>query len=165
MSYIYLLATAWFTALVYQLPTACERQINTAINWSLWRGVIFRVPSSTPQRRKLQGDWDLIHVAAKSRALLCFKPQTQSQHPRTLTAAWFQGWELETPVPNSPHKQRITHWLEYLRQYVNDAAHVAPQQKVETDKAFKRRLYDILSYLLRETPALQAMSHAPMATN
>jgi hypothetical protein len=31
------------------------------------------------------------------------------------------------------------------------------QQRAETGKAFKRRLYDVMADLLRETPALQAM--------
>jgi hypothetical protein len=40
---------------------------------------------------------------------------------------------------------------------VTDAAYITPQQRAETDKVFKRRLYDIMVNILRETPALQAM--------
>jgi hypothetical protein len=58
----YLLARAWFTAQVFPLPNNCEQQINTAITRFLWRGGIFRVPFSTLQRRKKQGEWDLINV-------------------------------------------------------------------------------------------------------
>jgi hypothetical protein len=43
----FLLARAWFTAQVFPLPKGCERQINTAVAWFLWRGEIFRVPLST----------------------------------------------------------------------------------------------------------------------
>jgi hypothetical protein len=114
--HIYLLARTWFMAQVFQLPTVCERQINTIINLFLRRGVIFRDPLCTLQRRKLQGVWDLIHVGAKSRALLYFRLQTQSQDLGTLTAAWFQELELQAPFPNPPHTQRIHHCLEYLRQ-------------------------------------------------
>jgi hypothetical protein len=54
----YMLARVWFTAQIFPMPLTCERQINTAITWFLWRGSIFRVPLSTIQRRKLQGGWD-----------------------------------------------------------------------------------------------------------
>jgi len=74
-------ARVWFTAQIFpKLPT-CERQINTAITWFLWRGSIFRVPLSTIQRRKLQFGWNLINVGAESRALLHFRLQTQSTAP------------------------------------------------------------------------------------
>ena len=54
----YMLARVWFTAQIFPMPLTCERQINTAITWFLWRGSIFRVPLSTIQQRKLQGGWD-----------------------------------------------------------------------------------------------------------
>jgi hypothetical protein len=34
----YMLAIAWLPAQVFSLPLDCERQINTAILWFLWRG-------------------------------------------------------------------------------------------------------------------------------
>jgi len=69
----FLLAKAWYNAQIFALPENCKRQVNTAIVWYLWHGDIFRVPLPTPQRRKQQGGWDLIHVAVKSRALLYYR--------------------------------------------------------------------------------------------
>jgi len=37
----YMLGRAWFNAQVFSLPQGCERQINTAVAWFLWRGDIF----------------------------------------------------------------------------------------------------------------------------
>ena len=81
----YLLATAWYKAQIFPMPEACTRQVNSAIAWYLWRGDIFRVPSSTFQRRKRQGRWKLLHVAAKSRTLLFFRLRAQSQGTGSLT--------------------------------------------------------------------------------
>ena len=97
-----MLVRAWFTVQVFPMPPTCERQINTAMTWFLWRGGIFRLPLSTLQRRKLQGGWDLINVDAKSRALLHFRLQTQSTVPGTFMANWFWKWKLQTPGPTRP---------------------------------------------------------------
>jgi len=150
----YMLACAWFTAQIFPMPRTCERQINTAITWFLWRGSIFRVPVSTIQRRKLQSGWDLINVSAKSRALLHFRLQAQSTAPGTLTADWFRKWNLQIPGPNPPQIQRIPANIEYPHQFAMDGACITPQQKNETSKAYKRRIYDTTATLLRETPEL-----------
>ena len=85
----YMLVRVWLTAQIIPLSPTCERQINTAITYFLWRVSIFRVPLSTNQRRKLYGGWDLINFGAKGRALLHFRLQTQSTAPGTLTADCF----------------------------------------------------------------------------
>ena len=46
------------------MPEDCKRQVNTAVAWYLWQGDVYRVPLSTLQRRKQQGELDRIHVAA-----------------------------------------------------------------------------------------------------
>ena len=66
---VYMLTRTWFTAQVFPMSPTCERQINTAITWSLWTVGIFRKPLSTLQRRKLPGVWDLINGNFRHRAL------------------------------------------------------------------------------------------------
>ena len=147
-----MLVRAWFTAQVFPLPRGCERQINTAIAWFLWRGDIFRVPMSTLQRRKQQGGWDLLNVAAKCRTLLHFRLQSQSHDHGTLTATWFRAWNLQTQEPNPPQIQRLPVGMEYLRQFATDTAYITPQGRSESCKAYKRPIYTTMVVLRRETP-------------
>jgi len=137
-------------------PLTCERQINTAITWFLWRGSIFRVPLSTIQWRKLQSGWDLINVGAKSRTLLHYRIQTQSTAQGT-TAEWLQKWHLQKPGSNAPPIQQIAAGIEYPRQYALVGAYITPQQENETSKAYKRRIYNTMVTLLREMPELPVM--------
>jgi len=65
----YTLSRTWFTAQIFLMSPTCERQINTAITWSLWRGGFFRAPLSTLQRCKLHGGWDLINGNFRHRVL------------------------------------------------------------------------------------------------
>jgi len=152
-----MLARAWFAAQIFPMPPTRERQINTAITWFLWRWKIFSVPLSTIQLRMLQGGWDLINVSAKSRALLQFRLRTQSTAPGTLTADCFRKWNLQIPGPNLPQIQRIPTNIEYLRQFAMDGAYITLQQKNETKQAYKRRIYETMITLLRETPELPIM--------
>jgi hypothetical protein len=73
----FLLAKVWYTAQISPAPDACVRQLNLAISWYLWQGATFQVPLSTLQRRKEHGGWDLINIAAKSRAPLIDRLRTQ----------------------------------------------------------------------------------------
>jgi hypothetical protein len=42
--------------------------------------------------------------------------------------------------------------MAYLRQFAADAAYIAPQQRTEPAKAYRRRMYTTMIALLRETP-------------
>ena len=99
----------------------------------------------------------MINVGAKSRALLHFRLQTQSTAPGTLTADWFRNSNLQIPGPNPPQIKRIPANTEYLRQFAIDGAYITPQRTNETSKAYKRRIYDTMVILLRETPELPIM--------
>ena len=92
----YMLAKAWYIAQIYPLPDKCVRRLNTMISWYVWRGEIFRVPLSTLQRRKDEGRWDLIHLAAKSSALFLNWLDQQGLRSGTLTAEWLCTWGLLT---------------------------------------------------------------------
>ena len=76
----FILAKAWYTAQILPPPSDCIRQMNTATSWYIWRGDIFRVPLSTLYKRKDQGGWALINVAAKCRALLLYRLQVQGKN-------------------------------------------------------------------------------------
>lgn len=60
--------------------------------------------------------------------------------------------------PNPPQIQRLPIRMEYPRQFAADAAYIAPQQRMESCKAYKRRIYTTIIILLRETPELPEMS-------
>ena len=112
----------------------------------------FRVPMPTLRRRKQQGGWDLLNVAAKCRTLLHLRLQSQSHDHGTLTATWFRAWNLQTKEPNPPQIQRLPVGMEYLRRFATHKAYIAPQGRSESSKAYKRRIYTTMVVLLRETP-------------
>ena len=66
-------------------------------------------------------------------------------------------WHLQTSGSNPPHIQRIPAGIEYLRHYALDDAYITPQQENETNKAYKRRIYNTMVIVLRETPDLPVM--------
>jgi hypothetical protein len=107
---------------------------------------------STLQRRKQQGGWDLLNVAATCRTLLNLRLQSQSHDHGTHTATWFKAWNLQTFEPNPPQIQRLPVRMEYLCQFAADTAYVAPQRRSESCKAYKRRIYTTMVVLLREAP-------------
>ena len=96
------------------------------------------------------------NVGAKSRTLLHYRIQTQSTAQGT-TADWLRKWHLQKPGSNPPPIQQIPAGIEYLRQYTLDGAYITPQQENETSKAYKRRIYNTMVTLLRETPELPVM--------
>ena len=111
----YMLSRTWFTAQVFPMSPTCERQINTAITWSLWRGGIFRAPLSTLERRKLHGGWDLMNGNFRHRAVsrprsngyrLTLSTCSISRYmDKQLLAAKSSGppaWELGEVLPTPP---------------------------------------------------------------
>ena len=103
----FLLARIWYTVQIFPAPDECVRQLNLTITWYIWHGETLRVPLSTLQRRKGHGRWDLIDVAAKSRAILFDQMRLQGLKNRTITAAWLQKWDLLKPYINPPYINRI----------------------------------------------------------
>jgi hypothetical protein len=122
-----MLARAWFTAQFFPLPKGCERQINKAVAWFVWRGEIFRFPLFILQGRKQQAGWGLINVAAKFRTILHFRLQAQSQDHDTLTAIWFRTWNIQMLETNPPQIQQLPLGMGYMSQYVAGRAYIAQQ--------------------------------------
>jgi hypothetical protein len=147
----YLLARVWYMVQILPLTEGYRRQIDTATTWYLWKGVTFRVPLSTIQRRKLRCGWNLTNVSTKSRALLYYRLTIQGRETDTFTANWLRKWDLLSLDENPPHITRIPHYLGYLRQYALDNAYIHPQGCGETKKAYKSRIYSTMSHLLNVT--------------
>ena len=78
----------WYVTQIFPPTPNHVRQINSVIAWYIWKGEIFRVPLSTLQREKTDGDWGLITVDAKCRALFLHHLQMQYQRAGSLTADW-----------------------------------------------------------------------------
>ena len=58
--------------------------------------------------------------------------------------------------PDAEHQPRpninmIPATMEYLRHYVIDTAYIAPQERAESSKAYKRRIYNTMITLLTTT--------------
>ena len=52
----YLLSKIWYLAQALPPPARHIQQITTACTWFIWRGAIFRVPTTTLQRPKMEVD-------------------------------------------------------------------------------------------------------------
>jgi hypothetical protein len=88
------MSKAWYVAQVLPLPKIHERQLKTTMNWYVWHGDIFKVPLTTLQRLKREGGWEIVNVAAKSRALFLHRIREQGQKAGTITAGWLKYWGL-----------------------------------------------------------------------
>jgi hypothetical protein len=156
-THIYLLTKAWYIAQIFPLPKTCEHQLNTAIAWYIWHGEIFKVPLSTLQRPKVQGGWDLINIAAKSRTLYYYRLKTQGKKDGILTAKWLRSWDLHKPSKNAPNVNGIPTSMEYLRIFATESAYIEQQGQRESVKAYKRHIYDTIHILLQETAEMADM--------
>jgi hypothetical protein len=123
----YILAKIWHTTQLFSTPTMCKRQWATAIAWYIWKGTTFRVPISTLQRPKREGDWGLIDIEAECRALLDGRVLLQGMKKGSATATWLQEWNLSGPRVNTPHVGRIPTELVLLYRYALDMAYIVPQ--------------------------------------
>jgi hypothetical protein len=87
----YLLAKLLNSAQIFPAPRECISQILSAGAWYIWRGTMFRVPTSTLQRKKEERGWGLIYVEEKCRALLLTWMWTQSKREASTSAEWLRA--------------------------------------------------------------------------
>jgi hypothetical protein len=153
----YLLSKAWYVAQIFAVPTSYERQLNTAIAWYTWHGDIFKVPMSTLQRPKREGGWDLIHIATKSRDLYYHRKTVQRKKEESLTAGCVRHWGLHEQSKNPPNRNEIPPRMTYMRTLGLDSAYIEKQGKRESAKEYRRRIYNTLKTLLRDTTEPDAM--------
>jgi hypothetical protein len=88
-----LLAKIWYMAQIFPPSKTNTNRLTTAILWYIWQGTIFRVPTSTLQKSKEQGGWELVNVAAKCKTLIN-RMWIQRNKADTATASWLQTWNL-----------------------------------------------------------------------
>jgi hypothetical protein len=138
-------------------PDVCVRQLNTTISWFIWKGDIFRVPLSTLYQPKEVGGWDVTNFSAKSHAVLLYRMRQNMTKQGTITWAWFRTWGLSAKGTNPPFRDVISDSLEYLRFFAMGTAYVEEQGTMETKRAYKRILYNILYNMNRRATGIQEM--------
>jgi hypothetical protein len=89
------------TSQIFAALIVCTQQLTMTITWYISQGPTFRVPLSTLQKAKKQGDWDLIHIAAKCRTLLLSRMELQSKSVGTVTSSCLEAWKLTGPQANT----------------------------------------------------------------
>lgn len=114
------------------------------ISLYIWRAAIFRVPLSTLQNRTEDGSTELIDVAAHCRALVLTRFWVPRYRSGSLTAEWLNVRALLSPRTNPPHIRVIPRTLEYLCIYFHEWACIELQRQAETQREFKRRVYNTL---------------------
>ena len=77
----FLLAKIWHIAQIFPIPKDHVRQLATAIAWFIWKGMIFRVPMSTLQRKRTDGGLELLDIEAKCCALFLARPRGKRGNP------------------------------------------------------------------------------------
>ena len=150
---VYLLAKAWLLAQIFSPSASTVAQINTAVSWYLWEGSTFRVPLSALHRPKQKGGWQLIHLEAKCRALLYCRLQLMCTKVTTPTGRWLLPWGLPYNRANPPARDPRLHRFQYLQTTVIDSAYITPRPLIETARGYRRRVYNTLIILLRDSPS------------
>ena len=146
-----LLAPAWYTTQILPPPVNIIRQINTAITYFIWKGSIFKVPISTLQKSKREGGRALIDVQAKSKSLFLTRMEKQIQNTLTFTSDWIRTWTVKHPRGNPPDMASIPNQLAYIACFIQENAYTKPKEASETDKQYKKRIYNSLRLTLNAT--------------
>jgi hypothetical protein len=118
---------------------------------------IFRVPLLTLQRTREEGGWDLLNSAAKCMALFLFRMREQGMEDGMLTAEWMRRWGLHQRSTNPTSESRTSRMLEYLHRYDMESAYVAPQGLLETQKAYKKRPYNMMHTIMSASAGTKEM--------
>ena len=115
-----------------------------SISYFIWKGAIFKVPLSTLQKPKENDCRALINVTAKCMTLFIQRLEKQSQRTGTLMAEWIEKWNLHARSSNPPDITRVQRKLEYLHRYNIEAAYIPTRGTPESNKSYRRRLYECL---------------------
>ena len=75
----------------------------------------------------------------------------------TLTEGWLRHWGLNKPSKNPPDRNVIPARIDYIRVLAIDSAYIEQQGQSESVNVYKRRLYNTLQILLRDTTELAGM--------
>jgi hypothetical protein len=107
------------------------------------------VPTSTLQKSKEQGGWELVNVAAKCKTLLINRMWIQRNKADTATALWLQTWNLNVPQANPPVNRKNLQQLEYIQIYAREMAYISPQDHNKLANVFTKRIYKTLHKMER----------------
>jgi len=139
-----LLARIWYLAQIFPPLNDLTNKMSTAINWYIWQGKIFRVPTATIQKRKLQGGWGLVDIGVKCKSLLINRLWKEGCKEDSATAAWLKYWNLAGSQGNPPNRLGKLQNMKYLLIYAYNMAYISPQSHNEKANAFQKRIYDSL---------------------
>ena len=82
----------------------------------------------------------------------------QAQQTVSFTTDWIKRWILHGRLPNRPDLKRIPRTLDYLYRYNLEAAYTHIRDNLESQKSYKRRLYNGLLQSINpamETPQMR----------
>jgi len=144
---MHLFAKLWFLAQFLLLNRTHAHQLTAIAMWFIWRGSIFKVPTTTMQLPKWEGGWDFPHVEIKCNALLYNRLQVNGAKRGTVMTGLMRKWAIEGPISNPPTAHALPPAFNYLQQYTLDMAYVSPQCASEARKSYKRRIYDTLHHM------------------
>jgi hypothetical protein len=139
-----LLSKLWYAAQILPAPQVYTHKLTMAVSWYIWKGKIFKVPTSTLQRTKQKESMDLIHITAKCRALLLSHMHMQGQNACSTTATWLWEWKLIGRQENPPHALQIPGNLGYLQCFAMDMAYVQFPHQAESACSIHKHLYNTL---------------------
>ena len=113
--------------------------MNTAIQWFIWQGAIFKVPLSTLQLPKEAGGRALIHIMAKCMTLFTLRMEKHGQQKAAFTTDGLTRWHLHERTPNPPQIKRIPAKFDYLYRYNIEAAYTSVRVDSENHKSHKKK--------------------------
>jgi hypothetical protein len=80
----------------------------------------------------------------KCMTLFILHTERQAQQTASFTTDWIKRWNLHGRLPNPPDLKRIPRTLDYLYRYNIEAAYTPVRDNLESQKSYKRRLYNCL---------------------
>jgi hypothetical protein len=155
----YVLSKVWYTAKIISAPKSTAEQLKTAITWYIWKGAIFRVPTTILQKPKRYGGWGFIDIAAKCSALLFSRMHSQSHKAHLMTAEWLKPWQLHVQPSNHPppNTQHLPASLPHLREYASIMTYITPPRSSTSARHLRRHIYHTVHVMATQQHEPQTM--------
>jgi hypothetical protein len=87
VTHAYLLSKIWYCAQILPISQGHTRQITMCMQWFVWHGDMFRIPTSISHCSKQEGGLGMLHVCAKCLTLLLSRLHHQCRKRETVTEA------------------------------------------------------------------------------